>query len=88
MRPSSISFLDRNGELSVHRASETAPERVLTAYPGHSLVAFSVSAVRELGYQVTADPTPEDPSHAIITPEIKKKHRKKLVDACEWVVLR
>jgi len=88
-RPSSHAFLDRRSEeLSVHRAHLTDADTVLATYPDQSLVAFPASAVTALGYEVVPDPTEDDPSHAIITPQIKKRaHRRKLVTACEWVVL-
>src|SRR4051812_22133372 len=73
IRPASVAFSDRlSSELSVHLASVLSdPDRALAGRPQDSLVAVTVSLVRSLGYAVARDPTPDDPSHALICPAPK-----------------
>lgn len=56
----------RTKELSVHIAALTTKELVLAKYPAARLVGFAAGAVRSLGLIVARDPTPDDPSHAIV----------------------
>src|SRR5437773_635876 len=68
-RPSSMAFLDNiDGQLSVHLANLTTQEAVLRNRALESIAELLASVPRSLGYAVARDPTPEDPSHALICP--------------------
>jgi hypothetical protein len=53
-------------ELSVHRAGLTTLAQIARAYPGVAIYAFTAGQVRALGGDVEEEPTPQDPSHAIV----------------------
>src|SRR5262249_1278905 len=92
IRPGSFAFLDRtpSAELSVHRAALTqhAPARVPQAFPGDTPAAISAVSVRSLGYALVSDPTPDDPSHALVCPSPTRGHARKIAKKAKWVVLR
>lgn len=92
-RPSSIAFIDRlSGEVSVHRAALTTVAQVLAQHPADSLAEIQARLPRALGYAVVADPTPADPSHALICPQeggfIKKADARRMAEQARWVVCR
>lgn len=89
IRPQSNSFIDRHtGRLSVHIASLTTPEDALAVAkrPQEYLVAIPVALVRELEYNIMHVPTDEDPSHAVICPQLSKSPARRLAHEAEWVV--
>ena len=90
IRPASVAFIDRtpSREVSVHIASLTDQDRVLQAYPEDSLVAIKAGHPRSLGYAIVRDPTPEDPSHALICPSPNKGDARKIAKQYNWVLLR
>ena len=59
---------DPDPEISVDLARETTPDKVLAAgAPTHfKLGVLRVGAIRELGFTVRRDPTPDNPAHCII----------------------
>jgi hypothetical protein len=68
---------DVDGEVSVHLARLTTPERVLEQRPGDSIVAFTADQARALGYTVVWDPTPTDDSHCVLSePDWSDKVRR------------
>src|SRR5262249_30179958 len=92
-RPSSAAFLDgHTGEVSVHRASLTTTDAGLSCYPGVGLAEIQAQLPRSLGHSVVADPTDEDPSHALICPPVglggsrRKTHARQMAGAARWVV--
>lgn len=91
-RPMSIAFRDgRSGEVSVHRGNMTAPQAVLAGHPGDSIASVLAGECRGVGYVVASDPTPSDPSHALLccppmSHSEKKKAERKLAEAAHWVV--
>jgi hypothetical protein len=66
---SSAAFKDE--EMSVHIASLTTPTAILARYPTHRLAAFTAGQARSEGYIVVGNPTPDDPSHALVLPREK-----------------
>src|SRR5438270_769778 len=70
VRPAKVAFIDRlSGEVSVHIASIMRdPNLALDGRPLDSLVAIPASLPRSLGLAIVRDPTPNDPSHALICP--------------------
>ncbi len=90
IRPISYAFRDQtpSAELSVHISSLTDQDRVLRDYPRHSLAAIKASDARALGYAIVRDPTPDDPSHALICPSPNQGNARKLARQATWVVLR
>jgi hypothetical protein len=89
-RPGSFAFMDRtpSAELSVHIASLTDQDCVLQGYPQDNLAAIKAGHPRSLGYAIVRDPTPEDPSHALICPSPNKGNARKIAKQASWVVLR
>lgn len=89
VRPASFAFLDRlSGELSVHLASLTTPERALQGHPEDSLVEIDAGFIRSLGYTVVRDPTPGDESHALICPAPSRRDARKIAGRATWIVLK
>jgi hypothetical protein len=89
VRPASIAFIDRlSGELSVHLASLANIDGVLSGHAEESVAAIAAAIPRSLGYALVRDPTPEDPSHALICPSPRRPDAKKLATASIWIVLR
>jgi len=91
-RPASMAFLDGlTGEVSVHRAGLTTIERALQDHPNHSLASIQASLPRSLGLVVAADPTNEDPSHALICSyeptSQRKRSAREMAKAASWVRL-
>ena len=81
-RISSIAFIDRrSGEVSVHRAQYSTKEAALRNHPEHSLAEIVTKIPRSLGHDVVADPTIEDPSHALIRPPEGASHGRRKKDA-------
>lgn len=89
-RPGSFAFMDRtpSAELSIHLASLTDPDRALQGFPQDSLAAIRAGLPRSLGYAVVRDPTPDDPSHALICPSPNKGKARTMAKQATWVVLR
>jgi len=89
VRPGSFAFQDNTStsELSVHIAAMTDQHRVLQGYSRQSLVAIRAGLPRSLGYAIVRDPTPDDPSHALICPSPTKSHARQLAKQAIWVVL-
>jgi hypothetical protein len=94
-RPSSMAFLDNiDGELSVHLANLTTQEAVLRDRATESIAELLARVPRSLGYAIVRDPTPEDPSHALICPlanipeKRRKQHARIMAGECRWVCLR
>lgn len=88
-RPSSVSFIDRlSFELSVHVAAMTTIDAVLANYPTHSVAEIDAGFIRDLGYALVREPTPSDPSHALICPSPTKSHAKRCVKQAIWAELR
>jgi hypothetical protein len=94
-RLSSAAFLDNHtGEVSVSLAALSTPEKVLSAYTNFSLVELRAGVARALGYRLVRDPTPEDPSHALICPPPDRSKNQRKADArrmaaeARWVVFR
>ena len=89
VRPASFAFIDRlSGELSVHIAALTTPSQALAGRPEDSLVAIRAGLPRSFGLAIVRDPTPDDPSHALICPSPKRAQASKLSERAIWVVLR
>jgi hypothetical protein len=63
---SSAAFKDE--EMSVHIASLTTRNTILGRYPMHRLAAFTAGQARSEGFVVLRNPSPEDPSHALVLP--------------------
>jgi len=89
-RPGSFAFIDNTAahELSVHIAALSTPTLALQGYVDQSLVAIVAGSARSLGYAIVRDPTPDDPSHAVICPSPNKSHARILAKSATWVVLR
>lgn len=88
-RPQLAAFIDRHtGEVSIHIADLTTPEKALAGRPDDSLAEVTAGLARSLGLMVVRDPTEEDPSHALICPCPTKSQAKTLARAARWVVLR
>jgi hypothetical protein len=89
VRPGSFAFMDRpSGELSVHIAALTTPDRALAGRPDDSLAAIPAGLPRSLGFAIVRDPKPDDPSHALICPSPKGSRASKLAEQATWVVLQ
>ena len=85
-RPKSISFKDRRSDaVSIHIAELTTPDRILEAYPGVLLAEITAGLVRSIGCGVFRDPTPTDPSHALIRPSPTTSGARTLAKASRWV---
>lgn len=88
--PMSGAFIDRNhGEMSVDVASRTSLEQALAGRPNHSVAEFTAGFDRSMGYMVVLDPTPDNPAHALVCPQMTKSHARMLA-RCEgiWVHLK
>jgi hypothetical protein len=79
-RPMSGLFCDP--EMSVHLASLTSVEKIASLYPDHGIVEITVGLVRELRLRIVRNPTPLDPSHAIVCPQASPGARRRLAKAC------
>lgn len=55
-RPTSGSFRDRHGMLSVNRAKLSTVERTLWIQPDNQIAEFTAADVREFSYKIYADP--------------------------------
>ena len=87
IRAKSFAFIDRlSGELSVHIASLTNRDGVLANHPNDRIVAFNAGLPRSLGFAIVRDPTPEDPSHALICPSPKGAKAKTLAEKAALIV--
>lgn len=81
IRAKSFAFIDRlSGELSVHIAALTTRDAVLDNHPNHRIVAFKAGLPRSLGFAIVRDPTPDDPSHALICPSPKGAKAKTIAE--------
>lgn len=86
-RSSSAAFLTE--QMSVHIASLTSLEAVLTRYPHVRIAAFGAEDARNLGCVVARAPTPDDPSHALVcrqddsTKRISKRTAKRLAEIAQ-----
>lgn len=68
-RPTSQAFHDSRGghPMSVHLAEiAQRPEVVLAGQEGYGLVSFTSGLAREMSQAIVRDPTPNDPSHALV----------------------
>jgi hypothetical protein len=77
-RPMSGVFVDSIGEMSVNRAHLSTIAHTVAESPGCHIAELAASEVRELGYNVYADPLENNPAHAIICPKMKDSHARKL----------
>ena len=78
--------------ISLHIASLTTTDKVLSNYPEFSLVEFTAEELRSIGCKIVRDPLPEDPAHALMYGTapgdyVSKSQAKKLSKICRWVVL-
>lgn len=92
-RPSSAAFKDGlDGEVSVHLEKLTTKENALAAHPEKGLVEITARLPRSLGHSVRPDPTPEDPSHAVIVPpqshskKTRQRDAEKMALAARWLM--
>ena len=86
VRAKSVAFIDRlSGELSVHIASLTNHAAVLAGRPNDRIVAFKAGLPRSLDFAIVRDPTPDDPSHALICPSPKGAKAKCLAEKAELI---
>ena len=75
-RPRSGAFIDT--EMSVDRASLTTLERARQNRPLHSIAEFAARYVRTLGKNVRPDQLPDNPAHAIVSPQLTKTEARQL----------
>jgi len=93
-RPSSAAFRDSERAVSVHLAVLTTEADALDGYPEHSLAGLRVGAPRNLGYVINRDPTPIDPSHAVLLVPTEwsdgqeQRASRQLAIGCWWIRLR
>lgn len=69
VRPTSQAFHNsRDGHpMSVHLAEiARQPEAVLVGFDGYGLVSLTAGLARQLSQVIARDPTPTDPSHALV----------------------
>jgi hypothetical protein len=93
VRPTSQAFQGHrgSGRMSVHIASvlsqlDLAWESVVERMPGYGIVSLTAGEVRAAGLGVRLDPLPEDPSHGVVSGDLKKRSvRKQLREAASWV---
>ena len=92
-RVSSAAFIDGiDGEVSVCLAALTFQEGVLLNRPDDGLVEIEAGIPRSLGHAIVRDPTPEDPSHALIcpspnkNPSTRKRDARAMAVAAKWLV--
>ena len=93
---SSAAFKDSTpGGMSMHLAAETTLETVTTRYPDHGVVAITAGLPRSLGLNLVpdpvkceADPSKDDPSHALVCPKASQGAAKKLAkNATEQILV-
>jgi hypothetical protein len=73
--------------MSVHLAEiARTPERVLAGLEGYGLAEFTAGLVGELNQIVVRDPTPTDPSHALVVGPKTGAVSRRLARESVWVV--
>jgi hypothetical protein len=82
---SSQAFHDRKKEVSVDRASLTSPAACLAGGGPNicGIVSVTAKQVRELNLDVTPDPMPGNPAHALIHVQTKRQS-KQLSTRARW----
>ena len=93
LKVKSMAFQNRreSGALSVARSDVLAAEgkplsSALEGWEGYGLVAIPLKVFEELGQEVKPDAKPDDPSHALVLGNKSGAVKKRLVEACEWIV--
>jgi hypothetical protein len=80
-----------SGALSVARSDVLTAEgkplsAALEGWEGYGLVAIPLKVFEELGQEVRPDPKPDDPSHALVFGDKPGVVKKRLIEACEWII--
>ena len=82
----------RTPHMSVHIASLTTEDAVLSNYPNFSLVAFTAGFARSINCIVIHDPTPDDPSHTLVcaknsSTRLSKSQAKEIINNLTFIRL-
>ncbi|HUY33644.1 MAG TPA: hypothetical protein VMV69_12915 [Pirellulales bacterium] len=94
VRPSSAAFMDDpdNSPMSVLLGDEVlssgrTAESIIANLEGFALAEFTASAVRECGQLVVRDPTDEEPAHALVVGDKKKRSiRRRIAENAKWLI--
>lgn len=92
-RPQSNCFRSTTDIISVHIASLTSPEAVLSEYPAFSLIEITAGELRSFHCILVRDPLENDVAHALVFGEapggrMSKGQAKTIVKHCRWVCLK
>ena len=92
-RPSSQAFNDSQdgSPMSVNREDilqqeNKPPAELLAGLYEWGLAALRTGTMRENGQGIAADPTPDEPSHALVFGPKPTKARKRIAKTAEWVI--
>lgn len=87
IRPQSVAFVDGlSGKLSVYLASETDLDELVNRYAGQAVAAIPAAFVRALGgLVIQRDPSPEEPSHALVIPTPRRSAARRIAKNATWI---